>query len=109
MSAVLKSLQEAGLTAKPSKCVWGKAKLEYLGLIIGDGEVTVPETKVTAITEYVRPKTQKDIKAFLGTTGYYRKFIKDYAAKARPLTTSLRKSEPMKTVWTRRRKFHLIH
>ncbi len=100
VSAVLKSLQEAGLTAKPSKCVWGKAKLEYLGHIIGDGEVTVPEAKVTAIREYVRPKTQKDIKAFLGTTGYYRKFIKDYAAKARPLTASLRKSEPMKTVWT---------
>ena len=100
VSAVLQRLQEAGLTAKPSKCVWGKAKVEYLGHIIGEGEVTIPEAKVTAIREYVRPKTQRDVRAFLGTTGYYRKFIREYAAKAKPLTASLRKSEPMKVVWT---------
>ena len=74
--------------------------MEYLGHIIGEGEVTIPEAKVTAIREYVRPKTQRDVRAFLGTTGYYRKFIREYAAKAKPLTASLRKYEPMKVVWT---------
>lgn len=37
------------------------------------------------------PTTQKQIKSFLGITGYYRKFIKDYARIAKPLTQCLKK------------------
>ena len=43
---VLEALREAGLTAKPSKCVWGARSLEYLGHEIGDGLVSVPDARI---------------------------------------------------------------
>ena len=46
---VLEALSEAGLTAKPSKCVWGARSLEYLGHKIGDGLVSVPEARIKAL------------------------------------------------------------
>ena len=39
---VLEALNEAGLTAKPNKCVWGARSLEYLGHGVGNGLVSIP-------------------------------------------------------------------
>ena len=40
---------EAGLTAKPNKCVWGARSLEYLGHEIGNGLVSIPEARVKVL------------------------------------------------------------
>ena len=74
----LMCLRRARLTAKWSKCEWGKEQLEYLGHRIGGGIVEVPEARVKAMAEFRQPVTKKDVRAFLGTTGYYRKFIPGY-------------------------------
>ena len=57
----------------------GAQSLEYLGHEIGHGLVSVPEARVKALRDYHRPKHQKGLRAFLGTAGYYRKFIPDFA------------------------------
>ena len=44
--AVLEALRQHGLTAKPSKCVWGAKTLEYLSHLVGNGKVAVPEARV---------------------------------------------------------------
>ncbi len=44
MKEVLLALRKAGLTAKPSKCEWGKSHLDYLGHRVGSGQVAVPES-----------------------------------------------------------------
>ncbi len=54
---VLCALSRAGLTTKPTKYSWGKAKLEYLGHLIGGGEVAVPQHRVTAMLKFKRPVT----------------------------------------------------
>ena len=77
---VMEKLRQAGLTAKPSKCCWGIASISYLGHVVGKGKVSVPECKVKSIREFVKPVTKKDLQSFLGTTGYYRKFIRDYSS-----------------------------
>lgn len=46
IQAVLEALRLNGLTAKPQKCQWGASKLEYLGHVVGEGQVSVPEAKV---------------------------------------------------------------
>lgn len=81
ISATLTKLREHGLTVKPSKCTWGKAELEYLGLKVGHGKLAVSEQRVAAISGYHRPVTKRDMKAFLGTVGYYRAFIPGLSAR----------------------------
>ena len=46
------------------------------------------------------PKTKKEVRSFLGLTGYYRHFVKDYAFMAVPLTNLIRKECPEVVVWT---------
>ncbi len=45
---VLEALRKSGLTAKPSKCQWGRRHLDYLGHRVGGGKVAVPEHRVHA-------------------------------------------------------------
>ena len=87
----LKALRRAGLTAKPDKCVWGARSLSYLGHDVGEGLVRVPDARVRALRDFARPRTQKDLRAFLGTAGYYQRFIPDFAGRAGPLFNALKK------------------
>lgn len=65
------------------------------------GGVVRPETsKVAAVQAFPRPETKKQVRTFLGLTGYYRRFIKDYATFATPLTDLLKKSAPNQIKWT---------
>ena len=45
------------------------------------------------------PVTKKQVRAFLGLTGYYRKFIPDYASLAAPLTDLTKKTAPNNVCW----------
>ena len=99
LEAVFSHLQEAGVTAKPRNCQFGMAQCVYLGHIVG-GRVKVEMSKVKAIRVMPVPWTKKEVRAFLGLTGYYRKFIPNYASTANPLTDLTQKSEPNVEKWT---------
>ena len=88
IESVLKALKATGLT-KPEKCVWGARSLEYLGR-----KVEVPEARVKALKDFKRSVKKRDLRALLGTVGYYRRFIPDYARWAGPLNKSLCKEAP---------------
>ena len=92
-------LKRAGLTAKPSKYQWAKRTLEYLGHVVGNGRVSVPEAKVEALKNYVRPKTKAQLKYFLGLTGYYRRFILNYANYSKPLNVKTKMEAPLTMDW----------
>ena len=99
---ILASLRQAGLTAKPSKWVWGATSLEYLGHKIGGGLVDVPEARVKALRNYIRPINQKGIRAFLGTVNYYRRFIPNCARWVTPLNDALKKGAPGVVEWNKK-------
>ena len=84
-------LHENQFYVKRSKCVFGAPTLEYLGHIISGRGVEVDSKKVAAIRDWPVPKTQRQVRGFLGLVGYYRRFIKGYATVAAPLTDLLRK------------------
>ena len=85
---------------KPSKCVWGNAKLEYLGHMIGEGLMAIPEARVQYVRNFCRPVTSKELRSYLGLMGYYRKFIPGFATIARPLYHLTHRDAPKTVVWT---------
>ena len=95
---VFERLRKADLRLKKEKCNFLKAHIQYLGhLISGEGIEPVPE-KLESIEKMPAPTTPKEIKQFLGLTGYYRKFVPRFADIARPLTALTKKD--VEFVWT---------
>jgi hypothetical protein len=68
---VLGRLQELDLYLKPAKCIFETKKIEFLGVILEDGTITMDPVKVTGVEEWKEPKTAKDIRKFLGFCNFY--------------------------------------
>jgi len=98
--SVLGLLGEAGLTVNPEKCRWGSTKLKFFGHIVGNGSLAMPEERASAIRNYVKPKTKRGLRAFLGLVSYYRHFIERLAEQTATLTTATSKLAPPRVVWT---------
>ena len=58
------------------------------------GGIEVDKFKVEVITKLSEPKCLKDIRSFLGHTGFFRRFIKEFSKIAKPLTNLLGKDVP---------------
>ena len=100
LKEVLVALQKNGLTAKLDKCEFGMKRLEYLGHLIGSGEVAVPSHRATAMAEFIQPRTKKQLRAFLGAASYYRRFICNFANYSSLLSPDTSKYAPGVVVWS---------
>ena len=96
---VLQKLRQHGLTAKPSKCEIGHAKLDLLGHVVGGGSIQPQDRKIEKILEMRKPETKKELRSFLGTVGFHQKYIDKYAEKGKALTDLLKKGEPNQIKW----------
>lgn len=86
LARVFAAHRKAGLKLQPSKCSIFREEVEYLGHIISaEGIKPVPKY-IEIVENWPIPRTKTEARAFLGKVGYYRKFIKGYAALARPWT-----------------------
>jgi hypothetical protein len=82
---VLYLLSQHQLFLKQSKCAFGASEVKYLGHLVGKDGVRVDPKKIEDIQDYPDPKTLKSLHGFLGLTGYYHKFVKNYGKIAAPL------------------------
>ncbi|KAJ1701330.1 hypothetical protein LUZ63_001109 [Rhynchospora breviuscula] len=89
---VLQVLLSNQLKAKFSKCEFGSNSIEYLGHIINSQGVATDPRKVDAMINWPQPKSVKELRGFLGLTGYYRKFVKNYGLISKPLTDLTKKN-----------------
>ncbi|MCI05087.1 transposon Tf2-1 polyprotein, partial [Trifolium medium] len=91
LKQVLNVLMSNCFVANQAKCKFGCQQIDYLGHIISGAGVSVDPDKISCIIDWPEPKNVKGVRGFLGLTGYYRKFIKDYGKMAKPLTEMTKK------------------
>lgn len=76
---------------KRPKCLFAQQQLEYLGHIISPHGIQVDPAKIQAMVDWPTPTSITALRGFLGLTGFYRKFIRNYASIPSPLTNLLKK------------------
>ena len=95
---VFKKLRSAHLSMKLSKCHFFMNEIQYLGHILNTKGIKPLPPKTQAIKNMHPPQMPKQVHAFLGLVGYHRKFIKNFAKIAKPLT--LLTHQQAKFKWT---------
>lgn len=94
LQQVFERLQEAGLRVKLSKCDFLRSKIKFLGHEVDAEGIHTQNDKVKAVQNFPTPVSTENVQSFLGLSGYYRSFVKNFASIARPLTRLLRKGAP---------------
>ena len=93
---IFQKLKAAGLKLKESKCDFFKSEIHYLGHLISDKGIQPLPEKLDTIRNMPYPRTPKEIKQFLGLTGYYRKFVPCFSEISRPLAKLAAKDKQFK-------------
>lgn len=92
-------VRNAKLTLRPSKCEIGAPEVPFLGFQVREGEIHPQAGTVEKILQAPRPETKKQMRAFLGLAGFYRKFVPNFATVAAPLTDLVRKRATNELSW----------
>lgn len=92
LANVFDRLRTGCLKIKASKCQFLEPSVDYLGHVISVDGIRPNPKKIASVKAFAHPKTKKDIMAFLGLCGYYRRFIPDMATIAAPMCRLLQKT-----------------
>ena len=92
---IMDTLLKAGISLKLSKCDWLTDKVKYLGHLIRPGTLEVDETATRTLKMAKHLRTQTELRAFLGLSNVYRRFVTRYSHVAAPLNTLLKKGNPV--------------
>ena len=68
-----------------SKCRLGLTQVQYIGHIVSKYGIKMSQERKKAVEDTKMPQTLTQLRSFLGVCNYFRKFIPDYAEKAKPL------------------------
>ncbi|GFT05213.1 retrovirus-related Pol polyprotein from transposon 17.6 [Trichonephila clavipes] len=91
LKIIFEVAKKYGLEIRLKKCQFLKKKIEFLGHIVESGTIKPSPTKTLAVRKFPEPTTIKQVQSFLGLTGYFRMYIKDYSKIAKPLSDLTRK------------------
>jgi hypothetical protein len=86
LDSVFDKISAAGLTLNAKKCSLFQTTIELLGHIVSANGVAPNKDKISAIKSWPEPRNRKQVRSFLGTAGYYRKFMVNFAHIAAPLS-----------------------
>ena len=93
MSQILKLLRQHKLFGNHKRCDFGKRKVANLGHIISSKGMAANPSKIKAMVDWPMLRNIKELRGFLGLTGYYLKFVAGYAHIAHPLIEQLKKDK----------------
>ena len=95
VSTVLGRLTQFNLKIQLHKCEFLKRETEFLGHIISPDDIKPNLEKLKKILDWHKRSNEKQIRQFLGLSGYYRRFIKDYSKITKHLTKYFKKIRPL--------------
>ena len=93
-------LKKARITARPTKCLLGASRMEFLGHQVGGNVITPSCDSLEKVRNTPRPTTMKQVRSFLGHVGYYRDHIPAFAEISAPLTDLLKKGKAEYIQWS---------
>ena len=88
---VFERLRHANLKLRADKCTFAAKEVSYLGHRVTEEGLLPDSSLLAAIREIPPPKTATEVRSFLGLAGYYRRYVKGFAAIAGPLHALTRK------------------
>lgn len=91
-------LRKYNLKIQPDKCEFLRKEVTYLGHLVTEKGIKPDPKKIEIARNFPQPKSQRDIKSFLGFAGYYRRFIRDFSRISQPLNILLK--QDAKFEWT---------
>lgn len=96
LKRVFEKLKSANLTINFKKSQFFREQLNYLGYVVDADGLHADPTKIEAIMNFPTPTNRKEVRRFLGTASWYRRFIANFSSLAAPLNklTSQAKSAP---------------
>jgi RNase H-like domain found in reverse transcriptase/Reverse transcriptase (RNA-dependent DNA polymerase) len=98
---VLDLLEAESFFLKPSKCKFERSSIDYLGIVVSNGAISIDPTKRDGLATWPEQlATVKQVRSTLGVFGYQRPFIRGFADIAKPLTELTKKDAPF--IWTPR-------
>ena len=100
LRGVFRRLAQVNMSARPTKCRLGYREIGFLGHTVSAGVLAPEEDKICKIRDATPPETKRELRAFLGLAGYYRRFVPRFAEIALPLTNKTKGREPQKVVWS---------
>ncbi|GBG72073.1 hypothetical protein CBR_g11007 [Chara braunii] len=92
---ILGALRDVGFKISLEKSEFFLSEISFLGYVVTPGGLRPDSRKVEAVREAPTPTSLTQVRAFSGLASYYRRFVKGFAAIARPLTNLLRKDQPL--------------
>ena len=93
LRAVFLQLRKHQLYLKSSKCTFAQPQIDYMCHVISQSGVSTDPSKTAAMINWPQPTNVTELRGFLGLTGYYRCFVKNYGIIAKPLTQLLKKKQ----------------
>ena len=91
LETVFERLGSTNLKLKHSKCLLCQRSVEFLGHIVSAEGVAMQEKKIEAIRDWPPCRTLTEVRAFMGLTGYYRRFVKNFSLIVAPLYSLMKK------------------
>ena len=92
-------LRRARITARPTKCLIGANRMEFLGHQIGGDVITPSSDNLKKVRKTPRPTTKRQVRSFLGLVGYYRDHIPAFAEISAPPSDLLKKGKSEQVQW----------
>ena len=89
---ILDKIQKHDIFLKPEKCLFEQKRMDFLGVVLENGTIQMDPAKVQGVVDWPHPKSVRDVRAFLGFTGFYCYFVPNYSIITRPLIDLTKKA-----------------